>query len=91
MTKDEKILLEIYRRMYKASTPSADFDQLMADAEINKWGQKEIRYMDYEIGLNDYEKIIEDTFKEFKVPVSRRKNFRVTVALGCSPKSKKEC
>jgi hypothetical protein len=88
MRKDEKILHEIYRQLYKASTPSADFDKLMEEAEINEWGQKVIPFMDHEIEENIYEEIITDILKSHRVSVGRRQLFRTTVALGCSPKFK---
>ena len=90
MDKDGKILLEIYRRLYRAASPSADFDKLMEEAEINEWGQKDIKYLDYEIDVNEYEDILTNTLKEFKVPVYRRAIFKRTVCLGCSPKFKKD-
>jgi hypothetical protein len=88
MRKDDKILLEIYRQLYKASTPSADFDKLMEEAEINEWGQKAIPYMDHEIEENVYERILTDVLKAHRVSVGRRQIFRQTVAMGCSPKFK---
>lgn len=91
MKKDDKILLEIYRQLYKASTPSADFDKMMEEAEINEWGQKVIPFMDHEIENNVYEEIIENVLKGYRVPIGRRRLFRQSVALGCSPKTKKEC
>ena len=91
MKKDDKVLLEIYRQLYKASKPSADFDKLMEEAETNEWGQKVIPYMDHEIEGNVYEEIVTNILKAHRIPVGRRKLFRTTVALGCSPKFKKEC
>jgi len=88
MKKDKEILFEIYRQMYRAATPSADFDKLIEEAEINEWGQKVIRYMDYEIDNNTYEDIIKNVLKSYRVPVYRRKMFITSVALGCSPKTK---
>lgn len=88
MKKDDKILLEIYRRMYKAATPSADFDKLMEEAEINEWGQKDIKYANYTIDEDVYEDILKDVLKSYRVPLNRRRLFVNTVALGCSPKFK---
>jgi hypothetical protein len=88
MKKDDKILLEIYRRMYKAATPSADFDKLMEEAEINEWGQKDIKYANYTIDEDVYEDILKDVLKSYRVQLNRRRLFVNTVALGCSPKFK---
>lgn len=86
-SKDEKILWEYYRRCYKAATPSADFDELVANAEIID-GRKHIKYNDYEIDNEVLEQIIKDVFKEFKVPMYKRKAFRFEFYLGCAPKIK---
>ena len=43
---DDEILKEIYRRVYAVSEPPADFDHLMATAEINSYGQKDIKFND---------------------------------------------
>ena len=39
---EEKAIWECYRRLYKASTPSADFDELVKNASINESGEKQI-------------------------------------------------
>ena len=86
---EEQAILECYRRMFKASTPSGDFDELLAKAEKNDIGQKVIPFMDYEIEENMFTKILQDIIKEFKIKKYRQDLFRVTIALGCAPKFKK--
>jgi hypothetical protein len=86
--KDDKILHELYRRAFEASTPKGDFDQLLENATTNQWGQKEIPYMDYECEGEVLEEIFNSTMKEFKVPVWKRKAFNFHFYLGCSPKTK---
>jgi len=86
---DYEILLEIYRRVYAVSEPPADFDQLVANAEINELGQKVIKYLDYECDDDVMKQICEKTLDESKVKGWKRKQFFNSFWLGCSPKSKK--
>jgi len=86
---DGDILLEIYRNVYAASTPPADFDELMANAEVNKEGQKIIKFMDYECEHDVMEKILNEILDKYKIKDYRRKQFSFSFWLGCSPKTKK--
>ena len=88
MTKDIKIMFEIYRRAYVAATPSANFDELVANAKIDEHGMKLIPFNDYQLEDDIAKQIIEDVMKEFKVPKWKHKAFHNTYNLGCSPKSK---
>lgn len=85
---DDEILMTIYRRVYAVSEPPADFDQLIAEAETNDFGQKVIKYLDYECDDEIMKKICDDTLDEFKIKGWKRKQFFNTFWLGCSPKSK---
>jgi hypothetical protein len=88
---EEAAMWECYRRLYKASEPSADFDQLLKDAPTNEQGQKVIDYMAYEISIDDYNEIVNNTIKEFKLkPKYRSEMFRQTMAFGASPKFKNQ-
>ena len=84
---DEEIMHELFRRAFAVSTPPGDFDELMAKAETNEFGQKVIPFMDYECPHEVMEKILEDAMVEFKVPKHRIKAFSFNFWLGCSPKS----
>ena len=84
---DEDIMHELFRRAFAVSTPPGDFDELMAKAETNEFGQKVIPFMDYECPHEVMEKILEDAMVEFKVPKHRIKAFSFNFWLGCSPKS----
>jgi hypothetical protein len=88
MSKDDKILWEIYQKLYAASEPSANFDTLVENAPLNEFGQKEIPYMDYELDEDTFKTIVEDTLKKHKVSKYKRQIFRNTIYLGCSPKFK---
>ena len=86
--KEEKAIAECYRRLFKASTPPADFDLLVENAIIDKNGLKHIPFLDYELEEDTFESIIKDVIKEFKIKPIHRVPFRVTIMLGCSPKTK---
>jgi len=43
--KEEEAMRECYRKLYKASTPPADFDELVNNASIDENGQKVIDFM----------------------------------------------
>jgi hypothetical protein len=90
--KQEKIdqaILECYQELYKNSEPSADFSELVANAKINQFGQKEIDYMSYEIDEKLHNSIIESTIKKYKIKNLLATQFRNTINLGCSPTFKK--
>jgi hypothetical protein len=91
-TKNEEVAMwECYRRLYKASEPSADFDELLKDAPTNEKGQKVIDFMAYEISIDAYNEIVNGIVKEFKIkPYYRAEIFRRTMAFGASPKFKKQ-
>ena len=86
---DGDILMEIYRNVYAVAEPPANFDELMANAEINKEGQKVIKFMDYECEEAVMQRILDDTMDKYKVKDYRRKQFSFSFWLGCSPKTKK--
>ena len=86
---EEAAVLECYRRLYKAATPSVNFDELMAKAYVDEYGMKHIPYNDYEIEDEYMVQIIEDVIKEYKVKTKlRQQAFRVAIHLGASPKTK---
>jgi hypothetical protein len=88
MERDKKILHEMYRLAFSYSTPKGDFDELLANATTNQFGQKEIPFMDYECDADILEDIVEKTMVKYDVPEHRRRVFSVSFYLGCSPKTK---
>jgi hypothetical protein len=88
--KDDKILMEIYKRTYAVATPPADFDVLLANATLDEHNRKVIPYDDYELEEDVALQIINDVMKEFKVPKWKRQLFINTYRLGCSPKNKQD-
>lgn len=86
---DYEILLEIYRNVYAVSEPPADFDELVANAELNERGEKVIKFMDYECEESVMQNIFDETMTKYKIKGQRQKQFSFSFWLGCSPKTKK--
>lgn len=87
MDKESKIIWEIYRKLYEAATPSADFDELVANASVNDRGQKEIDFNSYKLDEKVFHEIMEDEINKHKrLPKWKKQMIRNTLLLGCSPK-----
>ena len=87
MKSDKKmweICLEIYRALYKAATPSADFD-----AVWKEYGDKEF-YSKYYLDMEEQELILEEIIKAHKCTKWERDSIRFTILLGASPMSVKK-
>ena len=82
----DKMIFKCYKALYKAATPAANFQTLVDTAVINERGEKEIPFMEYEIDEETYDKIVEKYMNRLK-PVYRRRAFKTTIALGCSPRT----
>lgn len=87
MKKEEKIIMDIYRALYKASTPSADFDELMENAALDDSGRKLIPYNDYLISIDTYDEIISSILKDKRLTKLNKSAIRSSIHLGCSPKT----
>ena len=77
---------DCYRELFRESTPSGDFDELVANATFNERGEKVIPFNDYEIDDDYLREIIEKYAKQI-YPLWRRQAFKNTIFLGCSPRS----
>ena len=86
--KEEQAIHECYRRLYRASTPSANFDELIQNASENKLGEKVIDCNNYEICEYQFSEIIQEVIKEYEIKTWRRQLFKNAIILGCSPKFK---
>lgn len=89
VTKEQQIIWDIYRDLYKASTPIADFDKLVEEAPTNSRGQKDIGFMNYEIEESLFNEILDKHLKGKKITKIKQRMFRNTILMGCSPKFKK--
>jgi len=80
--------MNCYRELYKEATPSADFDELVANAPINERGQKVVDYNAYRLSREKYEEIVEAHIKKNKLKGYEARGFRIEMYLGCGPSSK---
>jgi len=87
-TKEQEAIRECYRKLYKASTPSADFDELINKAPIDENGQKVIDFMAHEICEYEFSQIVDEVIKKYKIKTHRLTPFKNSIYLGCSPKFK---
>lgn len=78
--KEESIILDIYRELYKEATPIGDFDKLISSEK------KDIFFMDYEIPEETFFKILESHLKGKRITKLKKQAIRNTILLGCSPK-----
>lgn len=90
MSEDEKILHEIYRRSFAASTPKGDWDELLINAEVDEDGRRTIPYMDYECDMETMSQILDEVLSEFEVPDYRYQAFSTSFWLGCGPKTSRK-
>jgi hypothetical protein len=88
VTKEQQIVWDIYRELYKEATPKADFDKLVEEAPTNSEGQKDIQFMDYEISERVFNEILDKHLKVRRITKLKQLMIRNTVLLGCSPKFK---
>jgi hypothetical protein len=84
----EEAYFECMRRLYKESTPSADFDKLLEEAPKNEMGQKVIDFDSYIIDSNRFDEIVNEIIKEYKIKDKLYLDkFRFNIYLGASPRS----
>jgi len=86
----DKVILDCYTELYKNSTPSIDFNELLKTKKKNRFGQKIIPFDDYEIDKDKFNIILEKMIKKHKLKGIFINQFKTTIYLGCSPKFKKE-
>ena len=78
-------VLDCYRELYKKATPSADFDELVANAPLNNEGKKVIDYNAYKLDRFTYEDIVEKHIKKNKLKGPIARGFSIEMYLGCGP------
>ena len=88
--KIDKIIMDIYHKLYAAATPAADFDLLMEESPKNERGQVMIPYLDYEIEQSLCDSIIEEALKNFKAPKRIKESIKISIYMRCSPKFKRD-
>jgi len=85
--KIDSIMMDIYRVLYRNSTPPADFDELVANATINERGEKEIDFMAYSIDQKLFDELMGAELKKHRIQKYYKELIRRSIYLGCSPKS----
>lgn len=85
--KIKNIMFAIYREMYLEATPSADFDELVADAVINEGGEKVIDFLSYFLSAEKQDEIISKHLKGKMLTKAMQNSIRIGIVLGCSPTS----
>lgn len=85
-----KVIHDIYRELYNNSTPKADFDKLVEEAELDSEGRKIIPFMNYEIEQEKMDEIIDKHCKENALNKRFIDIIKANVYLGCSPRTKIE-
>jgi hypothetical protein len=81
-----------YREMYAACDPPADFDKLYEEAPIDKDGRKEIKFLEHEMDQEKFDEILEKYLndKTLKLKPYEKRDFSISINLGCSPKCKRK-
>lgn len=87
LKKIEQLIWDIYRDLYKNSTPSVNFDELVENATLNERGEKVIPFMDYYIDQDKMDEIVESHLKRKRLSEWEIKGIKFQVYLGCSPTS----
>jgi hypothetical protein len=85
MNKIDKLILNIYREVYKNSTPPANFDELLEKAELNEFRQKDIHFRNYTISESLYQNIVENEISKFKLNKWQIDVVKRSLLLGAIP------
>lgn len=83
--KFKEVYHEAMTEIYKASIPSASWDDLLRDSPRNEAGQILIPYEDYHISDQILDEIIETTAKKHRLNQFELQSLRSNVYLGPSP------
>lgn len=88
MKKDKMsdVLRECFRELYLASTPSVNFDDLVANATINEYGEKDIPFNDHLISESKFYEILKSVLKKSNLTKWEKHIVEKECFLGCSPK-----
>lgn len=81
----EELIVEIMTELYKNSTPSADYKELVKNAKENELGQKVIDFDSYYLPQDQFDEIVESKLKESRLPKWKKQGVKNFVYLGASP------
>jgi hypothetical protein len=83
----DKIILRVYRQMFRESIPSLDFDEMYARVKAGKLKLKPNWFMKYYLPMERQEKIIKMQCRRSSLNKAEMDYISVNVHLGCSPRS----
>jgi hypothetical protein len=83
--KFKEVYHEAMTEIYKASIPSASWDDLIRDSPKNEAGRVEIPYWDYHVSDLILDEIIEAVAKKHRLSESDTGSLRTSIYLGPSP------
>ncbi len=83
--KFEEVYHEAMTEIYKASIPSASWDDLLRDSPRNEAGQIIVPYENYHISDQILDEIIQATAKKYRLSKADLESLRTNVYLGPSP------
>lgn len=87
---DNELLHELFRRVYRVSSPPANYDELLENAEVNERGQKVIPFDDYECSIDVMEEVLKQFFIDYNITSEwDKRRFSYSYWLGPTPKTKK--
>jgi len=81
MRKEEKILLEVYRTVYKEL--GADLDKLIEDGTT----KEDMWFMEFEMSRERQEEILNDILSKSRLSKHQKRTVEINYWLGCSPKN----
>jgi hypothetical protein len=80
---NDEIALEIYAKMYREATPSADIHKIMESGE----GKKQGWFDNYYLSLERQVEIINEFMEKYKIVKWKRYKWHSEILLGASPSS----
>lgn len=84
-SKLEKLIFDTYTELYANCTTPADFDLLVAAADLDEHGRKIIPYERYFISEKLFDEIVKRNMSKMRLNDSDKGAFRLAMYLGCSP------
>lgn len=85
-----KMVDDLYREIYKNSSPPADFDELVKNAQYNEWGRKEILFKNYKIKESLFDSLLKDYFVGKRLTKYEKALITNTLLLGVIPDWEKD-
>jgi len=81
---------DLYREIYKNSTPPADFDELVKNALYDEWGKKDIKFRNYKIKGSLFDSILKNYFIGKRLTKYEKTLITNTLYFGAIPEFDKD-